>query len=111
MKPKVKKTPLKAGPSYLKGTKSSQTKGLAASSKLKELSNPSPPPKKFLGSRRKNTSETIKLLAFREKPASLQPVLKKPASKGLKGFGNKSNVQSKYTSKAPSASSPSSRSR
>ena len=57
VKTKVKKTPLKAGPSYLKGTKSSQTKGLAATSKLKE----SPPPKKFLGSRRKNTSEAIKL--------------------------------------------------
>jgi hypothetical protein len=40
-KPKVKKTPSKVGPSYLKGTKSSQTKG-AIIMKLKEQLSISP---------------------------------------------------------------------
>jgi hypothetical protein len=48
----------------------------------------------------------MRLTIFRDKPASLQPVLKKTATKGFKGV--KSAVQSKHTSKAPSTSSPSS---
>ena len=64
MKPKVKKTPLKTGPSYLKGTKSSQVKDLAVKNKLKEQTNPSPPPKK--GVKRMNTSEKLRLLAFKD---------------------------------------------
>jgi len=108
MKPKVKKTPLKVGPSYLKGTKSSQTKGLTVSMRLKEQSNPSPPQKKNLGPKRMNTSEKLRLLAFKEQPSSLQPVLKKTTTKRLKATGSKTWVQPKCTSKAPSASSPSS---